>query len=118
MIRGMTKTMIGILNQRTFLIAWKELGDGDAGEECYVYASEYRSVQFAGTFGSEGSVVLEGSNDCVNWFTLSDPQGNPISKMAPGIEAVTELTVFVRPRVQAGDESTNISAVLLIKEGL
>jgi hypothetical protein len=72
-------------------------------------------VQFAGTLSVGGTIVLEGSNDGVTYYTLTDPQGNAISKTALGIEAVQEVVRFVRPRVTAGDGSTDLKAYLLIK---
>ena len=118
MIKPLSKRMIGIMSQGTYLVSWKELEEGDAGEPFEFHSSEQRSIQFCGTFGPDGAICLEGSHDGLSWVTLTDPQGNPISKMGPGIESVTELAVFVRPRVKSGDTSTLLSAHLLVKESL
>lgn len=60
-----------------------------------------KSVQVIGTFNG-GTVVIEGSNDGTNWVTLSDPQGNALSKTAAFLEQILEATRYVRPRVSAG----------------
>lgn len=60
-----------------------------------------KSVQVRGTFNA-GTVVIEGSNDGINWIVLTDPQGNAISKTAAFIEQILECTRYVRPRVSAG----------------
>ena len=60
-----------------------------------------KSVQLVGTFNG-GTVVIEGSNDGVTPITLTDPQGNAISKTSGFIEQILEVTRFVRPRVTAG----------------
>ena len=117
MTKELSKRMVGVLSQQSFIISWMNLGDGDAGEIYEAYASSQRSIQFFGTF-DEGSIFLEGSNDGLNWKTLTDPQGNPILMISPGIEMVTELTVFLRPRVEGGGKSTNLSAFLFVKESL
>lgn len=107
-------------NVKTFkddahVITWSGLLNGDNGSPLEMPGSADRSIQFQGTFGAGGTVVFEGSNDGTNYQTLTDPQGNAISKTAAGIEAVEELTRFVRPRVTAGDGTTSLVASLLVK---
>lgn len=74
-----------------------------------------RCIQFDGTFGAGGTIKLQGSNDGTNWIDLTDPQGNAISKAAASIEAVSEITQFVRPFVSAGDGTTSLTATLLMR---
>ena len=71
-----------------------------------------RTVAITGTFDS-CTVVLEGSLDGTNYFTLSDPQGNAISKTAAALEAVSEMVRFVRPSVSSAGASTSITVTLL-----
>jgi urease gamma subunit len=73
-------------------------------------------VQFTGTFGSGGSIQLEGSNDGTTWAILNDLQGTTIVKTAAGLEGVAELTRYVRPRVTAGDGTTALVATLLMRK--
>ena len=61
------------------LITWADLQNGDDGEAVQFGAFTDRSIQFGGTFGAGGTIVLEGSNDGVNYLPLTDPQGNPIT---------------------------------------
>lgn len=96
-------------------ITWSGLLNGDDGAPLEMPGSNDRSVQFVGTFGVGGTIVLEGSNDGTNWRTLNDPNGNPISKTATDLEAVLELTRYVRPRVTAGDGTTNLSAIMVVR---
>jgi hypothetical protein len=100
---------------RIFTISWKGLKSSDIGEVFEMSGATERSIQFDGVFGVGGVVRLEGSNDGENWHVLTDPQANVISKSGSSIEAITELTKFVRPNVISGDESTNITATLLVK---
>ena len=68
-----------------------------------------RSVQLTGTLGAGGALVLEGSNDGATYTTLTDPQGTPITLDVVGeLEQIEEITRFVRPRVTAGDGTTNL----------
>lgn len=94
------------------IVVWKDLHNEDIGDSFEISVPGERSVQFSGVFGG-GYASLEGSNDGVNWVTLTDPQGNLISKNGSSLEAVTELTRFVRP-VVTGDGSTSIDVCLLV----
>lgn len=82
-----------------------------------ISAVEYadRSVQVLGTFGVGGSITIQGSNDGANWVALTDPQGNAITKTAASIEAITELTRYIRPIVTAGDGTTSLTAVVVAR---
>ncbi|HXF44867.1 MAG TPA: hypothetical protein VNK91_01995 [Burkholderiaceae bacterium] len=95
------------------LIATPELDTGQPFEAPH-FAD--RSVQILGVLGVGGNVVIEGSNDGVNYATLTDPQGNPLTFNAINrLEAVTELTRHIRPRVTAGDGSTSFTVVMLVR---
>lgn len=72
-----------------------------------------RSVQVSGTFGSGGTVVIEGSLDGTNYYTLNDLQGSALSVTAAKIEGISEMVTYLRPRVTAGDGTTSISVYLI-----
>jgi hypothetical protein len=91
------------------------LANGDDGAPVSFAEFSDRSIQFTGTFGAGGSIQLEGSNDLTsptNWFVLTDYQGNNIVKTAAAFEGVEEPSVWVRPRVTAGDGTTALVAKL------
>jgi hypothetical protein len=77
-----------------------------------------RAVQIRGTFGAGGTVVIEGTIDGTNYITLTDPQGNAISKTADSIESISEIVKLIRPRVTAGDGTTAISVTLLARRAV
>jgi polygalacturonase len=105
------------------VMVWTPLTTTNAdGAAIEMPGSSDRTIQFTGTFGAGGTVILQGSNFLsptagtdADWFTLTDPQGNAISKTAAAGEAVLELTRWIRPKVTAGDGTTAISARLLVK---
>lgn len=74
---------------------------GDVGEAVEMPMANDRSVQVVGTFATT-TVVLQGSNDGTNWFTLSNPQGTDISFTASGLEAVQEHVRYMRPSASGG----------------
>lgn len=124
----MATVAVTIQRIETFLddahvLLWTPLTTTNAdGAAIEMPGSADRTIQFTGTFGSGGTVILQGSNALApvastdaDWFTLTDPQGNAISKTAASGEAVTELTRWIRPKVTAGDGTTSITARLLAK---
>jgi hypothetical protein len=78
-----------------------------------------RSVHVVGTFGTGGTIVLEGSNEPTptNWRTLTDPLGNALSFTATNLEQVVEVTRWVRPRVTGGDGTTNLTVHMIFAGG-
>ena len=105
------------------VMSWTPLTTTNAdGQAVEMPGSADRTIQFLGTFGAGGTVILQGSNVLApaagtdtDWFTLTDPQGTAISKTASAGEAVLELTRWVRAKVTAGDGTTSITALLLVK---
>lgn len=111
-----SKTQISTGNTKAVVIAWTPLANGDDGEPIPFSQYTDKSVQVSGIFGAGGSVRIEGSNDGTNWAVLTDPQGNDLNITSAKIEMVTEATRLIRPRVTAGDGTTNLNVHLLIKE--
>ena len=101
------------LNQ-AWVCTWTPLANGDDGTPFENPGSSDRSVQITGTFGVGGTISLQGSNDGTNWAILTDPQGNALTFTAAKIEAVSELTRYIRPLVSAGDGTTSLTVSLLV----
>lgn len=97
------------------IITWPSLANGDDGAPIQMPGSADRTIQFDGTFGSGGAVVLEGSNDGTTYYTLTDPAANSLSFTSAGLKSVTEVTRYMRPRVTAGDGTTSLKATLLVR---
>jgi type 1 fimbria pilin len=110
-----TITALTRFGEDCHLVVWTGLLNTDDGDPFEGPGSNERSIQFTGTFGSGGTIVLEGSNNGTHWFTLTDPQGNNISATTARIKRISELTRYVRPRVTAGDGSTNLTATMLVR---
>lgn len=72
-----------------------------------------RTVQITGTFGSGGSIRMEGSNDGgTTWAILTDPLGTNLVFTAAGMKQITELPALIRPLVTAGDGTTSLNVYL------
>lgn len=102
-------------NYDVHIATWGPMAGGDDGDPIKMPESSDRTIQFDGVF-SGGTAALEGSLNKADWFTLTDPQGNLITKAAAALEAIEELTLWVRPKVTGGDVNTQIFARLLIKK--
>lgn len=72
-----------------------------------------RSVQVSGTFGTGGTLVIQGSNDGANWYTLNDLQGTALSFASARLEGISEMPLYVRPFVSAGDGTTDLDVYLV-----
>jgi hypothetical protein len=101
--------------EHSVLMTWTGLLNGDTGAPLTFHDYPDRTFQVTGTFGTGGSVNLEGSNDGTNWAILTDPQGNAITKTAAGMEAVTETPRYMRPNVTAGDGTTDLTVTVFAR---
>ena len=72
-----------------------------------------RTVQVSGTFGAGGTLVIEGSNDGTNYFTLNDLQATALSFTSARLEGISEMPLYIRPRVTAGDGTTSLNVYLV-----
>ena len=75
-----------------------------------------RTVYFLGTNWGGATAVWEGG-DGTTYLGLTDPQGTAISKTSDGIEAVTEVPEYSRPRLSVGGAAAVITAVCIARRG-
>lgn len=94
---------------------WTPAANGETSDE--VAGSNFigAALQVYGTFGAGGTILLEGSNDGVVYATLDDFNGDPVSITAASIVYLSQTPVFVRMRVSAGDVTTSLTAILLLR---
>ena len=97
----------------TFMAVWANLGNADTGTSIEMVEGSDKSAQVVGTFAG-ATVSLQGSNDGVNYVTLTDPQGNLLAFATAGLEAVVEHTRYVRA-VSSGGAGTDASVYLFLK---
>ena len=94
------------------LLRWDSMANGDSGESARSVRAGDRCVQVLGTFGTGGTIIVEGSLDGTNWFQLRDPSGTLISFTAAGGKAVLEAAPYIRPRVTGGDGTTALTCLI------
>ena len=99
---------------KTYRHLWDNLANGDDGAAIGIPGAPDSTVQVFGTFGSGGTIIFEGTLEetPTTWFALEDSTGAAISFTAAGGSVVLGLTRHIRPRVTAGDGTTDLTAIL------
>jgi hypothetical protein len=121
-VRARTTNRIEFFKDDAHVFLWTGLTQAtlDSGDPVQMPGSADRSVQVLGTLGAAGSVRIEGSNVAAptvdaDWAVLTDPQGNALDISALKIEQVMEIPLWIRPRITAGDGTTSLSVLLLVR---
>lgn len=106
------------LETKAVHVKWDALKAGDTGSPFSLHGGPDRSIQVTGNFSGGANLIWEGSNDVLeaspSWFTLTDPQGNPLTFATGRLKQVTEYTRFVRPRVTGGDANASLIVNLFL----
>lgn len=98
---------------------WTPLTTTNADGDPISYASNGMggvTFQVNGTFGSGGAMVVEGSNNGSNWYTLNDQANSPVSFSAAGLKTVRDMPLYIRPRVTGGDGTTSITVIAALQK--
>lgn len=112
-------TKLSTYGDQAMVVAWSGLTytTTDLGSAFENPGWADRSIQVTGTFGTGGSVRIQGSNDGTNWAVLTDPQGNDLNITTAKIEQVSEITRYIRPLITAGDGTTSLVVTMLVRRG-
>lgn len=111
------------VQQGTWRTIWAAMGNADSGTPDQVSRYPMKSVQFGATdpltgvpgatFGG-ATVILEGSDDGVTYFTLKDRYGNNVSATVTARFDLEDVPQHVRPRTSAGS-GTVLTVILTAK---
>jgi len=107
------------LGKYGFVHTWSALDTGSTDvSHVAVWGYTDKSVQAVGTWGAGGTVVIEGSNQATGtvstYVTLTDPSATALSFGANGLKQILQNVVYIRPRVSAGDATTNLTVRILV----
>lgn len=94
---------------------WETLTESDTGTSQRINPARSVLMSFSvvGTFGS-ATVVLQGSHDNTNWFTVKDSTGSDVSLTAAGAAEVPSTFVYYRPSASGGS-SQDVDCRLTVK---
>jgi len=88
---------------------WANMANGDEGDPIILTKYNDRTIQVSGDFGVGGTLALEGSNDGTTWLAMRDVFNAPVTATAAKLITLTEVPVYVRPRVTAGNGATSLT---------
>jgi len=97
-----------------YVVTWANVTEADVCAPVAFGGAPDRSVQVVGTFGG-ATIGVHGSNDGTNFSALTDPQGNDIEITAAKIEAVSELTRYIKP-VTSGGSSSSVTIIVFMRK--
>lgn len=99
------------LGNNVAIYTWTGLATGDTGGPLNGPGFTDASYQIGGTFGG-ATVVIEGSNDGITYFTLVDPFNVALSFTSAAFAQILPIALWIRPRVSGGAAvAINITAV-------
>jgi hypothetical protein len=107
-------TVISDRPQNDELHVWTPLTSANAvGRALLTGQMVDRTVQIGGTPDS-ATLVIQGSNDNVTWFTLTEPDGTALSFNAAAVTAgalkqIAERTIYTRPSTSGGGGSQSVT---------
>ena len=114
-VRGVAKTPgSGKMHRFT----WEGLLNGDSGTPVSIPGAADMTVQVIQVAAGTGdTIILEGSLEETpsKWFQMRDGGDNLISFTGDDGEAVSPVVMHVRPRVTAGDGTTDFTTILLAR---
>lgn len=96
---------------------WSLIKNNDTGEPldekhgCPTFAD--KTVHVKGDFSGPATIVIEGSNNGSTWVTLTDPGGSALSFTSEDLKVILENPLQIRPRVTAGDASTDLDVIIV-----
>ena len=110
------RTIVQNLFPGSYTATWTGVLNGETGVSADMpLDAATRSIQVGGTFGVGGNVIIEGSNDNVNFFTLNNALGTALATVTAGaLHSLDQNCLFIRPRVSAGDGTTSINVILVV----
>ena len=101
------------------LRTWTPLTITNADGAPIAYASNGMggvTFEVTGTWGAGGALVIEGSNDGTNYFTLNDQANAALTLSANALKTVRDQPLYIRPRVTAGDGTTSLTVVAALQK--
>lgn len=112
---------IGRSSSGVLVVSWVGLANSDYGQALSVPALADRSIHLLGALGTGGAATIYGTNKPdpnlatdTDWSILNDPQANPLVMSVLKVESVMEPTLWIRPKITAGDGSTLLNLYLVL----
>lgn len=106
-------------NPNCIKVTWETLTNTNYAGSPLIGLTDYtvRSIQVIGTFGTGGSVSIQGSNDSGATFaTLTTDNSGAIAATftAAGIKRLSEITQQIKPVVTVSDGTTDLDVIMIL----
>ena len=96
-----------------YKVVWEAIGNADQGTPEQLSRFPLHSVQMSGTFGG-ATVVLQGSDDGVTYFTLKDVTGANVSATGNARFDMENVPEHIRPS-SSGGTGTDVDVIVTSK---
>ena len=107
---------ITVGNNGAVTVFWEGLLQGDDGNFVDVSGYTDMTVHSDGNYSGSGSITMQGSNNAVAVFSLTEPGNTAISLTADTVGSlIVEQPIYMRPLVASGDGSTDIDVWISAK---
>lgn len=106
-------------NGNTKIVTWTPVADAaDVGVPIEPGEWDRVCVQLLGTLGTTPVVMIEGSNDGVDYLQLKDVHGTALSAAATKVPLqLAEVPLYIRPRLVSTGGGTSINVVMVMRRG-
>lgn len=97
-------------DESVIIVSWLAMAaNADVGAPVCFAAWSDKTYIVDGTFTGAPTVIIEGSNDGVNWSQLTNRQGTALSWTAAGLNTSQDRPAFIRPRLTAGAGGASVN---------
>ena len=111
-----TSSEIKRFGENALMVTWLQLSgaSSDTGSPFENPTWSDRSVQVVGTFGGS-TVTMQGSNDGVNWITLTDTAAGAATFATTGLKQLLQVTRYIRPIITGGTGLLDVHLLMVRK---
>lgn len=109
-----TSTPYGFGEDKVQKVTWSAMNGGDVGVGIKSANWTVKSITVSGTFLG-ASATVQGSNDGVAYYNLTEVGGTSISLASAGIKAIRENPLYIRPMVTGSVSASLVFDLIMAK---
>lgn len=110
-----TPTVTKDLPGHSYMLHWAMVTANVEGLPVELPGAADKCVHLVGANWGGATLKVQGSNDGTNWLSLTDPQGNELSKTADAIEQILENPRYIRVYLTTAGTAAVISAYIFCR---
>ena len=94
---------------------WDAMGNADTGDALDPNGGSIsfpdKTVHVHGVNWGSATLIIQGSNDGVNWETLTDPSNTALSFTSDALKVILESPLYIRPKTSGGT-ATDVNVII------